>query len=64
MQAIGRWVALNRDELMDDAPPAIVPHLLTIEQTYYRLVDGEATVPDLVAALKALRDAWTASQPA
>jgi hypothetical protein len=55
--AIGRWVAVNRDELIDGAPAAIVPALLAVEATYYRVEDGEAPVSELVAAFRAVRDA-------
>jgi hypothetical protein len=55
--AIGRWVALNRDELIDGAPAAIVEPVLAVEATYYRVADGDAPVSELVAAFRAFRDA-------
>jgi hypothetical protein len=55
--AIGRWVALNRDELIDGAPAAIVPALLEIERIYYSVEDGVAPVSELIAAFRAVRDA-------
>lgn len=57
--AIGRWVALNRDELLDGAPAALAPAILAVEATYYRVEDGEAPVSELVAALRGFRDAGT-----
>jgi hypothetical protein len=58
--AIGRWVALNRDELLDGAPPELAATLLAIEQAYYRVADGEEPVTSLVAAMRGFREAATA----
>lgn len=60
---IGRWVAENRDELLDGAPEALVPPLLDIERAYYRVADGDAPVTELVAAMRAFRDALIAGSP-
>lgn len=59
--AIGRWVALNRDELIDGAPAALAPAILAVERTYYLVDDGEAPVSELVAAMRAFRDAVQAA---
>lgn len=55
--AIGRWVALNRDELLDGAPDAAATTIAQIETTYYRVVDGDAPVSELVDAFRAVRAA-------
>ena len=60
--AIGRWVAVNRDELIDGAPEAFVPLLLDIERAYYRVQDKQSPVTELVAAMRAFRDAVIAAQ--
>ena len=61
--AIGRWVAVNRDELLDGAPETLVPPLLDIERAYYDVSDGGAPVSELVAAMRAFRDALIAGSP-
>lgn len=55
--AIGRWVALNRDELLDGAPAPLAPLIEEVERTYYRVADGDAPASELVAAFRAFRDA-------
>jgi len=60
--AIGRYVANNRDELIDGAPAAFEPLIMDIERAYYRVQDGDAPVTELVAAMRAFRDAVIAAQ--
>jgi len=62
--AIGRWVAINRDELIDGATPELAAMLLAIEAAYYRVADGDEPVTSLVAAMRGFRDTAQASEAA
>lgn len=57
MLSIGRWVALNREELIDGAPAALAERIHAVEAAYYKVSDGEAPVTELVAAMRGFRDA-------